>query len=84
MTAALDPGGASRIRLDPESGGMPALPGSMDSRLRGNDGAEIAGTTKVGGTPASRRDAPLPGAPGIAPVREEPIVARPVPGPWPA
>ena len=26
------------------------FPGHLDSRLRGNDGAEIAGTTKVGGT----------------------------------
>ena len=41
-------------------GVSPALPGHLDSRLRGNDGAEVAGTTKAGGTPASRREAPFP------------------------
>ena len=32
-----------------------ALPEYVDSRLRGNDGADVAGVIKVGGTPASVR-----------------------------
>ena len=41
-------------------------PRSQDTwipRLRGNDGAEVAGTTKVGGTPVPRRGTPIPDVP---------------------
>ena len=50
-------------RRNVHAGETPALPERMDSRLRGNDGAEVAGTTKVGGTPVPRRGAPIPDAP---------------------
>ena len=50
-------------RRNVHTGETPALPGHLDSRLRGNDGAEVAGTTKVGGTPVPRRGAPIPDAP---------------------
>ena len=50
-------------RRNVHAGETPALPGHLDSRLRGNDGAEVAGTTKVGGTPVPRRGAPIPDAP---------------------
>ena len=50
---------ASRPHRVP-AGGTPTFPGRMDSRFRGNDGAEVAGTTKAGGTPAhSGDDLPL-------------------------
>ena len=50
---------ASRPHRVP-AGGRPRVPGRMDSRFRGNDGAEVAGMTKVGGTPAhSGDDLPL-------------------------
>ena len=50
---------ASRPHRVP-AGGTPTFPGRMDSRFRGNDGAEVSGTTKVGGTPAhSGDDLPL-------------------------
>ena len=39
-----------------DAGGASAGAEHLDSRLRGNDGAEIAGTTKADGAPA------LPGA----------------------
>ena len=50
-------------RRNVHAGETPALPGHLDSRLRGNDGAEVAGTTKAGGTPVPRRGAPIPDAP---------------------
>ena len=50
-------------RRNVHAGETPALPGRMDSRVRGNDGAEVAGTTKAGGTPVPRRGAPIPDAP---------------------
>ena len=34
----------------PVLGETPAFPGRLDSRFRGNDGAEVAGTTRAGGT----------------------------------
>ena len=49
----------------PVAGGTPALPEHLDSRLRGNDDAEIAGTTKANGTPAfPGRGGGLPAIPG--------------------
>ena len=53
-------------RLEDGAGGTPVpgrgatIPGRMDSRLRGNDGSGVAGTTKAGGTPMLRRDMPVP------------------------
>ena len=44
---------ASRPHRVP-AGGTPTFPGRMDSRFRGNDGAEVAGTTKTGGTASAR------------------------------
>ena len=38
--------------LEHDAGGMATFPGGMDSRLHGNDGSEVAGTTEVGGPPA--------------------------------
>ena len=52
---------ASRPLKD-NAGGTPAHPGRMDSRFRGNDGSEVAGTTKTGGTASARHlegDVPL-------------------------
>ena len=43
---------ASWRAFDPLAGETPALPEHLDSPIRGNDGAEIGGTTKVDGTPA--------------------------------
>ena len=40
--------------LKNNAGGTPAHPGRMDSRFRGNDGVEVAGTTKTGGTAPAR------------------------------
>ena len=48
-------------RLEDDAGRTPGLPEPLDSRVHGNDGAEVAGTTKAGGTPVPRRGAPLPG-----------------------
>ena len=46
--------------LKNNAGGTPAHPGRMDSRFRGNDGSEAAGTTNAGGIPAySGDDLPL-------------------------
>ena len=50
-------------RRNVHAGETPALPGHLDSRLRGNDGAEVAGTTKAGGAPVPRRGTPIPDAP---------------------
>ena len=50
-------------RRNVHAGETPALPEHRHSRLRGNDGAEVAGTTKVGGTPVPRKGAPTPDAP---------------------
>ena len=50
-------------RRNVHAGETPALPGHLDSRLRGNDGAEVAGTTKADGAPVPRRDTPIPDAP---------------------
>ena len=53
-------------RLEDGAGGMPVprrdtpVPGHLDSRLRGNDGAEVAGTTRVGGASVSEQDTPIP------------------------
>ena len=50
---------ASRPLKD-NAGGTPAHPGRMDSRFRGNDGSEVAETTKAGGIPTySGDDLPL-------------------------
>ena len=53
--------GPSAPDLRSVAGGTPALPEHLDSRFRGSDGAEIAGTTKDSGTPASPQDTLLPG-----------------------
>ena len=53
-------------RLEDEAGGMPVprtgtpVPGHLDSRLRGNDGAEVAGTMRAGGASVSEQDTPIP------------------------
>ena len=53
-------------RLEDDAGGPPVpgrgapIPGRMDSRLRGNDGSGVAGTTKAGETPMLPRDMPVP------------------------
>ena len=50
-------------RRNVHAGETPALPGHLDSRLRGNDGAEVAGMAKVGGPPVPRKGTPIPDAP---------------------
>ena len=57
-----------------QAGWRPVLPGCLDSRFRGNDGVEVAGTTQVGGTRRSREH--RPGASGI----RRPHPAEPEPG----
>ena len=60
-------GGTSAVpevaRGDVHASGTPAFSGRMDSRLRGNDGVEVAGTTKVGEAPAPRKGTSIPDAP---------------------
>ena len=58
-------GGAAAIlevaRRDIHAEGRPApILGCMDSRFRGNDGAEVAGMTKAGGASVSDQDTPVP------------------------
>ena len=58
-------GGAAAIlevaRRDIHAEGRPApVLGCMDSRFRGNDGAEVAGMTKAGGASVSDQDTPVP------------------------
>ena len=36
------------------------VPGHLDSRLRGNDGTEVAGITRAGGASVSEQDTPIP------------------------
>ena len=48
-------------RLRRVAGETPALPGHMDSRLRGNDGSEGAGAIRAVETPVSPQDTPFPG-----------------------